>query len=71
MNNPFFNNCGPFKISNIFDESIDYPFSFENSSNDNDIIHDVKNLYVVDSLITFRSTSSCLRNSSELFYCGS
>jgi UDP-3-O-[3-hydroxymyristoyl] glucosamine N-acyltransferase len=54
MNNPFFNNCGPFKISNIFDESIDYPFSFENSSNDNDIIHDVKNLYEATSRdITF------------------
>ena len=44
MNNPFFNNCGPFKISNIFDVSIDYPFSFENLTNDNIIIHDVKNL---------------------------
>jgi UDP-3-O-[3-hydroxymyristoyl] glucosamine N-acyltransferase len=44
MNNPFFNNCGPFKISNIFDATIDYPFSFENSSTDNDIIHDIKNL---------------------------
>ena len=44
MNNPFFTNHGPFKLSDIFNANIDYPYLFQNLIKDDEMIYDVKNL---------------------------
>ena len=44
MNNPFFNNCGPFKISDIINADINHVSSSSDLGKDNKLLYDVKNL---------------------------
>ena len=44
MNNPFFKNCGPFKISDLIDHDVDLSCSLSDSSKGDKLIYDVKNL---------------------------
>ena len=44
MNNPFFNNLGPFKLIDIIDDDINYSSSVGNLTNANESLYDIKNL---------------------------
>ena len=49
MNNPFFKNYGPFKISNLIDHDIDPSCSLSDLSKTDKLIYDVKNLNEANS----------------------
>ena len=44
MINPFFKNCGPFKLPDLIDPDIDYLSSLEDLINVNEMVYDIKNL---------------------------
>ncbi len=44
MNNPFFKNSGPFKLSKFFKQNVEYSYLLDEIPKDEKLIHDIKNL---------------------------
>jgi UDP-3-O-[3-hydroxymyristoyl] glucosamine N-acyltransferase len=80
MYNPFFKNCGPFKLTDLIETDMDCPSSLEDLTKSNELLYDIKNLNEATpeditffhsakyrNLATKTNASACITK-KELFY---